>query len=120
MDEIRLGMIGCGQISARFFNQAEQLPGVRFVATCAAHEESARAKAQERGCPRWYTDYRKLLEDPDVDAVVITTPHRFHTQQATDSLCEIAQSVAVFREKNELAAMSVRVEHLRIILKQSR
>ncbi|HLZ07655.1 MAG TPA: Gfo/Idh/MocA family oxidoreductase [Chloroflexota bacterium] len=86
MDEIRLGMIGCGQISTRFFNQAEQLPGVRFVATCAAHEESARAKALEKGCPRWYTDYRKLLEDPDVDGVVITTPHQFHTRQATDSL----------------------------------
>ena len=52
MTEIRLGMIGCGQISKRFFDQAEKLPGVRFVATCAAHEESARSKAAERGCDR--------------------------------------------------------------------
>lgn len=86
MDEIRLGMIGCGQISARFFNQAEKLPGVRFVATCAAHEERARAKAEERGCAKWYINYRDLLDDPQVDGVVITTPHALHAPMALDAL----------------------------------
>jgi predicted dehydrogenase len=86
MDEIRLGMIGCGQISDRFFNQVEQLPGVRFVATCAAHEETARAKAQARGCPRWYSDHRRLLDDPEVDGVVITTPHPLHAPMSVDAL----------------------------------
>jgi predicted dehydrogenase len=89
-EAIRLGMIGCGQISTRFFNQAAQLAergwGVRFVATCAAHEESARAKAEERGCPRWYTDHRRLLEDPEVDGVVIATPHALHAPMATDAV----------------------------------
>src|SRR4051794_9973095 len=90
MTELRLGMIGCGQISTRFFNQAEQLNardwGVRFVATCAAHEESARAKAQERGAARWYSDYRRLLDDPEVDGVVITTPPPLHAEMAVDAL----------------------------------
>ncbi|MGI8423485.1 MAG: Gfo/Idh/MocA family protein [Chloroflexota bacterium] len=89
--ELRLGMIGCGQISKRFFDQAEKLNergwNVRFVATCAAHEASARAKAAERRCPRWYTDYRRLLDDPEVDAVVITTPHALHATMATDAVC---------------------------------
>jgi predicted dehydrogenase len=89
-EAIRLGMIGCGQISTRFFNQAAQLAergwGVSFVATCAAHEESARAKAEERGCPRWYTDHRRLLEDPEVDGVVIATPHALHAPMATDAV----------------------------------
>jgi predicted dehydrogenase len=86
LDEIRLGMIGCGQISTRFFNQAEQLPGVRFVAACAAHVETARAKAEERGCAYWYADYRRLLENPEVDGVVITTPHALHAPMAIDAL----------------------------------
>jgi predicted dehydrogenase len=88
--QLRLGMIGCGQISKRFFDQAERLNergwDVRFVATCAAHEENARAKAQERGCDRWYSDFRRLLDDPEVDAVVITTPHALHARQATDAV----------------------------------
>lgn len=86
---IRLGMIGCGQISTRFFNQVEALHAlgwdVRFVATCARTEESARAKAEERQCARWYTDYRHLLDDPEVDAVVIATPHGLHATQAADA-----------------------------------
>ena len=87
---LRLGMIGCGQISKRFFDQAERLGergwDVRFVATCAAHEDSAKAKAAERGCDRWYTDYRRLLDDSAVDAVVITTPHALHASMARDAV----------------------------------
>ena len=86
---LRLGMIGCGQISTRFFNQAEALNAlgwdVRFVATCARTEASARSKAEERHCARWYTDHRHLLEDPEVDAVVIATPHALHASQAVDA-----------------------------------
>jgi predicted dehydrogenase len=89
-EPIRLAMIGCGQISTRFFDQAARLAergwGVRFVATCAAHEARARAKAAERGCPRWYTDYRRVLDDPEVDGVVITTPHALHAPMATDAV----------------------------------
>lgn len=89
MATLRLGMIGCGQISTRFFDQAERLDAlgwdVRFVATCAAHDESARSKAAERGCSRWYSDYRRLLDDPEVDGVVITTPHPLHAPMAADA-----------------------------------
>lgn len=52
---LRLGMIGCGQISTRFFNQAEALNAlgwdVRFVATCARTEASASAKALNATVP---------------------------------------------------------------------
>ncbi|MGI8915491.1 MAG: Gfo/Idh/MocA family protein [Chloroflexota bacterium] len=83
---LRLGMIGCGQISTRFFNQAADLDGVTFVATCAAHVETAEAKARERGCERWTADYRELLSWPEVDGVVITTPHQMHAIMATDAV----------------------------------
>jgi predicted dehydrogenase len=88
--EIRLGMIGCGEISGRFFEQATRLGsagwGTRFVATCAAHEASARATAERHGCARWYDDHRRLLDDPEVDAVVIATPHPLHAGMAVDAL----------------------------------
>jgi len=108
MDEIRLGMIGCGQISTRFFNQARQLDGVRFVATCAAHEETARAKAEEMSCERWYSDHHRLLEDPGIDAVVITTPHQYHSQMAIDAL---GAGKHVLVEK----PLTTRLEHLRAL-----
>ncbi|HLH74092.1 MAG TPA: Gfo/Idh/MocA family oxidoreductase [Chloroflexota bacterium] len=113
MDEIRLGMIGCGQISARFFNQARQLPGVRFVATCAAHEASARAKAEENHCEHWYTDHRQLLDDASVDAVVITTPHQLHAPMAIDALRAGKHTLV---EK----PLTTRLEHLRILAAELR
>lgn len=111
-DELRLGMIGCGQISTRFFDQAAKLAergwAVRFVATCAAHEASARAKAEERGCPRWYTDHRRLLDDPELDGVIITTPHALHAEMATDA---VRAGKHVLVEK----PMATRWEHARAL-----
>jgi len=46
---IRLAMVGCGQISERFFKQAAARDDVQFVATCARHLESAERKAREHG-----------------------------------------------------------------------
>ncbi|MGH2409040.1 MAG: Gfo/Idh/MocA family protein [Chloroflexota bacterium] len=86
MSELRLGMIGCGQISERFLEWARMLHGVRFVATCAAHLAGAEYTARRYGCPRWYDNHHELLADPAVDAVVIATPHALHAGQALDSV----------------------------------
>src|SRR5579859_6153511 len=84
--ELRLGMIGCGQISERFFVQARELEGVTYTATCAAHLESAQRKAQEHGVGWSTDDHHALLARSDVDAVVITTPHQLHARMAIDAL----------------------------------
>jgi predicted dehydrogenase len=86
MSEIRLGMIGCGQISERYLEWGRMLPGVRFVATCAAHLASAEYAARRYGCTRWYDDHRDVLADREVDAVVIATPHALHARQAIDAV----------------------------------
>lgn len=86
MAELRLGMIGCGQISERFFQQAREIASVRYVATCAAHGDSAERKASQHGVGWWTDDYHELLARPDVDAVVITTPHALHARMAIDAL----------------------------------
>ncbi|NIM45022.1 MAG: Gfo/Idh/MocA family oxidoreductase, partial [Nitrososphaeria archaeon] len=35
-----------------------------------------------------YTDYREMLEKADIDAVVITTPHKYHFPMALDAIRE--------------------------------
>jgi predicted dehydrogenase len=86
MNDLRLGMIGCGQISERYFEWARMLDGVRFVATCAAHLASAEYAARRYNCPRAYDHHDALLDDPQVDAVVIATPHALHAGQALDAV----------------------------------
>jgi myo-inositol 2-dehydrogenase/D-chiro-inositol 1-dehydrogenase/scyllo-inositol 2-dehydrogenase (NAD+) len=43
-------------------------------------EESARQAAAELGISSWYTDWRKVLTDSAVDAVIVVTPTKFHQE----------------------------------------
>ncbi len=83
---LRLAMVGCGQISERFFRQAAARDDVRFVAACAAHQESAARKAAEHGIDRAYDDYERMYEEVRPDGVVITTPHSVHAAPAVAAL----------------------------------
>ena len=76
---IRLAMVGCGQISERFFTQARAREDCLFVATCARRRESAQRKGREHGIDRWYDDYERMLDEVRPDAIVVTTPHSLHT-----------------------------------------
>lgn len=79
--EIRWGMIGCGDVtevkSAPAFNQ---IPGSRLVAVMSRTEARARDYAARHGVPRWYGDARKLVNDPEVNAVYIATPPSSHAE----------------------------------------
>jgi predicted dehydrogenase len=54
---------------------------VRLVASCRENADAAAAFAAEHG-GRSYGDWRALLEDPSVDAVLIATPHHLHEEIA--------------------------------------
>lgn len=55
----------------------------RLVAVIGEEEGLARAAADLYGAPRWGADYRPILADPDVDAVVITDTTASHDEIAT-------------------------------------
>lgn len=93
---IRLAMVGCGQISERFFKQAEARDDVRFVATCARRRENAERKALEHAIDRWYDDYERMYDEVRPDGVVITTPHSVH---AAPSIAASRRGLHVLAEK---------------------
>jgi myo-inositol 2-dehydrogenase/D-chiro-inositol 1-dehydrogenase len=77
----RLGVcvIGCGRagmIHAR--NYAGGVRGARLVALCDSSADNLRAAASELGVEKTYSDYRDVMADPDVDAVVVVTPTGMH------------------------------------------
>lgn len=74
MDRIKVGVIGCGAISAAYFKRLPQF-GILQVAACADLDlERARAKAQEFQVPV-ACRVEELLADPDLRIVVnLTTP----------------------------------------------
>ena len=86
MQEIRWGIIGCGDVteikSGPAFNK---VANSRLVAVMRRDAEKAKDYAQRHQVPKWYSDVTLLINDPEVNAIYIATPpssHAHYTQQA--------------------------------------
>src|SRR5689334_8192590 len=80
---LTVGLIGCGGIAQRAHGRALQRleSSVRVTRVCDVRDEAARRVADAFHCA-WTTDYREVVEDPTLDAVVICTPEFLHAEQA--------------------------------------
>src|SRR5690554_4932115 len=96
MDKIGVGLIGAGSISELHLDACQNNPEVDLVAVCDLNEDRARAKAQKYGAKRVYTDYRELLQQPNIDAVIICTWNNTH---AEISIAALEAGKHVFVEK---------------------
>lgn len=82
--DVRLAIVGCGGKGMGHIRAFGKIPGARIVALC--EPDSTRLAAAVQRCDeelnlkvRTYRDYRKLLEDDSIDAVVIVTPNHWHS-----------------------------------------
>lgn len=80
MSRIGIGMIGGGTISNAHLAPLVKRDDARLVCIADVNEETARAQAERYGAQRWVTDYHELLAMPEVDAVIVGIPARFHTE----------------------------------------
>jgi predicted dehydrogenase len=93
---LRLAIVGCGQISDRFFKQTAARGDARMVAACARHLESAQRKAGEYGVEGTYDDYERMYDEVKPDGVVIATPHSLH---AAPAIAALKRGIHVMNEK---------------------
>jgi predicted dehydrogenase len=80
-DTIRLGLIGCGARGRGvILPNFTALRGVRFTAVCDVNSQYLADMRKRAGGERVaaYSDYRKLVEDKNVDAVIIATNQHWH------------------------------------------
>jgi predicted dehydrogenase len=74
-----VGFIGFGLIGKRHVLDFRDQPDVNPVAVAEVHRGRLdEAKTLLGGSVRGYGDFRKLLDDRDVDAVVVSTPDHWH------------------------------------------
>jgi len=81
-DDIRLGFIGIGGRGGSSIKWFRKVEGCRIVALCDVDEQFLAKKVEhckENGeTVRAYQDPRKMMEDKDIDAVVISTCNHTH------------------------------------------
>jgi predicted dehydrogenase len=78
----RWGILGPGRIAHRFAQDLEVVEGAGLAAVASRSAERARDFAQRYGAHASYDSDEALAADPNVDAIYIATPHRFHHAQA--------------------------------------
>ena len=80
MSVVNVGVIGAGSISDFHLDAYRQHPDARLAAICDLNADRAREKALKYGIPHVYTDYRELLNNPEIDAVSICTWNNTHAE----------------------------------------
>lgn len=95
MDAVRLGLVGCGNISSAYITGCRQFDFLEVAAVADAVPAASRAKASEHGITQ-VVPVAELLADPNIDIVInLTTP----TAHAEVSLAAIAAGKHVYSEK---------------------
>jgi predicted dehydrogenase len=78
-DRVGVGFIGFGLIGKRHVLDFRERPGAAMVAIAEVHRgRRDEAVALMGGSPSAYGDFRQLLDNRDVDAVVVSTPDHWH------------------------------------------
>ena len=85
---LKIGIIGAGAIAAIHIDSYLQFGAAcRVTAVCDRFADKAEKLIQEKSLDaKAYGDYRKLLDDPEIDAVSICLPPSMHCSVAVDAL----------------------------------
>jgi predicted dehydrogenase len=87
-EPLRIGIIGPGSQGIFDLSKAIRVPGVQCVAACDVLDVHLKRVQQVAQIPdnSLYTDYRRLLDRKDIQAVLITTPLVLHAPMTIDAL----------------------------------
>ncbi|RZK88611.1 MAG: Gfo/Idh/MocA family oxidoreductase [Pedobacter sp.] len=97
MNEIKWGIIGCGDVtevkSGPAFNK---IANSQLVAVMRRDAAKAADYAKRHGVPKWYSNASDLINDPEVNAIYIATPPLQHEEY---TIAALAAGKPVYVEK---------------------
>jgi predicted dehydrogenase len=103
-DKLRLGIIGPGDRGREIMADALACDGVEFVGLADIYTKRLEKAKELAPAAKTYLDYRYLLDDKSIDAVLIATPQHLHCEHFVAAL---DAGKHVYQEKT----MAFTVEH---------
>ena len=103
-DTVQIGVIGTGSRAQHLIQNFLTVPGVNIRAVCDIYEPNLKKGLGLSGGEKTesFTDYRKLLEDKEIDAVLVATPLHLHAEMSIasmeagkDVLCEKSLALTI-------------------------
>lgn len=79
---VKFGIIGIGPWGKEILTSLSKMPSAQIAAICDTYEPFLNKGKEIAPNAATYADYKKLLESPDVEAVVIATPSHLHKEIA--------------------------------------
>jgi predicted dehydrogenase len=80
LSRLGVGLIGVGRIADLHYEGYKDNPKVELRAVADVNEGVLERRRSAWGVAQATTDYRKLLQNPAVDAVEVITPHHLHKE----------------------------------------
>lgn len=84
---VNIGIIGCGRVTRSLHLPALQwVPEAKVVALADPDPEALRKASKQSGEKECQSDYRVLLDNPNIEAIAICVPAQFHMEIALAAL----------------------------------
>ncbi|MDT8299361.1 MAG: Gfo/Idh/MocA family oxidoreductase, partial [Spirochaetaceae bacterium] len=77
-----IGLVGCGQMGGHYADVFQKMNDVSVVACCDPTPPKLKTFSEEKGIPRSYVDYRRMLMEEHLDGVLNVTPDFLHAEVA--------------------------------------
>jgi predicted dehydrogenase len=85
-DRVRLGIVGLGARGGELLREALACPNTACLGVADVYDQRLEEAAALAPGARLHRDYRRLLDDPAIDAVIIATPPHLHGEQFVAAL----------------------------------
>ncbi|MFC1620754.1 Gfo/Idh/MocA family protein [Candidatus Omnitrophota bacterium] len=83
---VKIGIVGCGYWGPNLIRNFFQAKDSELCALCDTNEKRLKEMKETYFVKKSFTDYKSMLKDPEIEAVVIATPPKTHYSLVQEAL----------------------------------